>query len=137
MNKITISTERAKLDIPYIHNFLSNSYWGKGRTVEAVQKSIDNSMCYGVYLDEKQIGFARIVSDTVVFAYLMDVFIDKNYNGKGYAQQLLKFILEDPELADVKKWGLRTKDAHSLYEKVGFTPLADPTTSMEKWEYVA
>jgi len=134
MSNIHISTDPKNLDVPYIHNFLINSYWGKGRTIEAVQKSIDNSMSYGVYLDGKQIGFARIVSDKVVFAYLMDVFIDKKYNGKGYAQELLHFILKDPELADVKKWYLRTKDAHTLYEKVGFSALADPSMSMEKWE---
>ncbi len=137
MSKITISTDHNKLDIPYIHNFLTDSYWGKGRTIEAVQKSINHSRCYGIYLDDRQIGFARLVSDMVVFAYLMDVFIDKDYNGKGYAQQLINFILEDPELSDVKKWGLRTRDAHTLYEKVGFKPLANPSMSMEKWESLA
>jgi len=133
MSEITISTDRTNLDIPYIHDFLTNSYWGKGRTIETVKKSIEHSRCYGVYLDNKQIGFARVVTDTVIFAYFMDVFIDKAHNGKGYAQQLLRHIFNDPELAKISKWSLRTLDAHSLYAKFGFTPLAQPENSMEIW----
>lgn len=136
MSKILISLDREKLDISYIHDFISNSYWGKGRTIETVKKSIKNSRCYGVYFEGKQIGFARVVTDTVIFAYFMDVFIDKAHNGKGYAQQLMKFIMNDPELSEVSKWYLRTLDAHSLYEKLGFKPLAQPENSMEIWKKI-
>ncbi len=132
MKNISISTDPNKLDISYIYNFLRSSYWAKGRTKKQVEVSIANSISYGLYLGEKQIGFARILSDRVVFAYLMDLFVDEVHRGKGYSKKLMEHIISDPELKDVKKWYLRTNDAHGLYEQYGFTPLENPKKSMER-----
>jgi len=129
---ITVSTDKSKLDIPFIQNFLKDIYWAAGRTIEEVQTTIDASFCFGIYLEGKQIGFARVVTDYVVFAYLMDVFIDEKHRGKGYASILINAMMIEPKLQDVKIWRLATSDAHFLYEKFGFTPLAHPEKMMEK-----
>lgn len=130
MNQITISDDKSKLDLKTIHKFLTSSYWAKGRTIEEVKSSIEHSDCYAVYLGEKQIGFARIISDYTIFAYLMDVFILEEYRGKGYSKLLLKKIFEDIKFKNVKKWMLATKDAHSLYEKFGFKRTDTPERLM-------
>lgn len=129
---ITISTDKSKLDIEMIHSFLTESYWGKGRTIDQVQKSIDNSLCFGVYLDNKQIGFARVVTDFTIYVYLMDVFIVSEARGKGYSKQLMKTILEEPKLQNCRDWTLKTKDAHGLYEQFGFTKAQHPEKIMER-----
>ncbi|MFN7675823.1 GNAT family N-acetyltransferase [Flavobacterium sp.] len=129
---ITVSTDKNKLDVPFIQNFLKDIYWAAGRTMDEVQTTIDASFCFGIYLDEKQIGFARVVTDYVVFAYLMDVFIDKKYRGNGYSSILIEAMMNEPKLQQVKIWRLATSDAHFLYEKFGFTPLAHPEKMMEK-----
>ena len=119
-----ISTDKTKLDIAAIHDFLSNrSYWAKGRSYENVKKSIDNSVCFGIYdCNDKMLGFARIVTDKVAFAYLMDVFILESYRGKGLGKKLIKHVLEHPDL-QVKFWLLGTVNAHGLYKKLGFIEL--------------
>lgn len=129
---LTITTDKSKLDVPFIQNFLKDIYWAAGRTLEEVQRTIDASFCFGIFLDGKQIGFARVVTDYVVFAYLMDVFIDEEYRGKGYSSKLIKAMMEEPQLQEVKIWRLATTDAHFLYEKFGFKPLAHPEKMMEK-----
>lgn len=129
---IEVATDKSRLDVPFIQNFLKDIYWAAGRTIEEVQTTIDASVCFGMYLDGKQIGFARVITDYVVFAYLMDVFIDANYRGKGYSSILIKTMMEDPQLQQVKIWRLATSDAHFLYEKFGFTALAHPEKMMEK-----
>ncbi len=129
---ITVSTDKARLNVPFIQNFLKDIYWAAGRTMDEVQTTIDASFCFGIYLDEEQIGFARVVTDYVVFAYLMDVFIDSNYRGKGYSSILIDAMMKEPQLQQVKIWRLATSDAHFLYEKFGFTPLAHPEKMMEK-----
>ena len=129
---ITISTDKNKLDVPFVQNFLKDIYWAAGRTMEEVQTTIDASFCFGIYLDDQQIGFARVVTDYVVFAYLMDVFIDEKYRGKGYASVLIDAMMKEPQLQQVKIWRLATSDAHFLYEKFGFKPLATPEKMMEK-----
>lgn len=129
---ITISTDKAKLDVPFIHNFLKGAYWSIDRTIEEVQTTIDNSFCFGIYLNDKQIGFARLTTDYVVFAYLMDVFIMDEHRGKGYSNFLMKTIMNEPKLSKVKTWRLATSDAQYLYEKFGFTALAYPEKMMEK-----
>lgn len=125
--KYSISTKKSKLDIHAIHDFLCNrSYWAKGRSLENVKKSIENSLCFGVYNDTEQLlGFARVVTDKVAFAYLMDVFILEEHRGKGLGKILVKHIIEHPEL-QVKFWLLGTVDAHGLYKKLGFTELKNP-----------
>lgn len=129
---ITISTDKAKLDLPMIHNFLKETYWAKDRTIQALQVSIDNSLCFGIYLNDIQIGFARVLTDLVSFAYPMDVFIVKEHQGKGYATMLLERVMTDPQLQQIKIWGLATLNAHSLYKKFGFTEVANPEKLMEK-----
>jgi len=129
---IVVSTDKSRLDVPFIQDFLKDIYWAAGRTMEEVQTTIDASVCFGIYKDGKQIGFARVITDYVVFAYLMDVFITPGERGKGYSSQLIKTMMEAPELQRVKIWRLATTDAHFLYEKFGFSPLAHPEKMMEK-----
>lgn len=129
---VEISTDKSRLNVPYIQSVLTNLYWAKGRTIEEVQTTIDHSVCFGVYLDSKQIGFARIVTDHAVFAYMMDVFIDDKHRGKGYSSLLVKAILEEPSLQRVNIWRLATTDANFLYEKFGFAQLGCPEKMMEK-----
>ncbi|RZJ53036.1 MAG: N-acetyltransferase [Flavobacterium sp.] len=129
---ITISKDKSKLDVPFIQNFLKDIYWAAGRTMEEVQRTIDASVCFGIYLDGKQIGFARVITDYIVFAYLMDVFISEEFRGQGYSSLLIEKMMNDPELQEVKIWRLATTDAHFLYQKFGFTALAHPEKMMEK-----
>ena len=129
---ISVSKDKSKLDVPFIQNFLKDIYWAAGRTMEEVQRTIDASVCFGIYLDGKQIGFARVITDYIVFAYLMDVFISEEFRGNGYSSLLIENMMTDPELQEVKIWRLATTDAHFLYEKFGFTPLAHPEKMMEK-----
>lgn len=133
MEDIIISTDRDRLDIHMIHQFLSErSYWGKGRSYETVQLSIANSLCFGVYdASGKQLGFARIATDYAVFGWLMDVFILENYRGKGLGKLLMKEIIQHPALKNLKRIGLGTADAHGLYQQFGFTELSKPQNMME------
>lgn len=131
-DQIYVSTDKTKLNIPFIQNFLKDIYWAAGRSIEEVQRTIDASVCFGIYLDDKQIGFARVITDYVVFAYLMDVFIAEEHRGSGYSSILVDEILKEPSLQKVKIWRLATRDAHFLYEKFGFKALANPDRMMEK-----
>jgi len=127
-----ISKDRELIDILYVHQFLTNAYWAKGRTLEEVRRSMDQCTCFGVYLDDQQIGFARVLTDHVVFAYIMDVFIDSEYRGRGYAQQLLNTIHSDRDLSEIKTWYLKTGDAHGLYRQYGYDDLEDVGVWMER-----
>lgn len=129
-----ITTDVSKLDVNVIHQFLSKeSYWANNIPKQVVEKSIANSLCFGLfYIDEqtlidgRQIGFARLVTDKATFAYLADVFILKEHRGKGLSKWLMYVIQSHPELQNLRRWLLTTKDAHGLYEKLGWTrPLAD------------
>lgn len=131
-----ISENKDHLDIKMIYNFLHNeSYWAKGRDLKTVQKSIEHtSLCFGVYRkeDNKQVGFARVISDFTTHAYLCDVFILPAYRGLGLSKWLLESIVQYPDLKQVKKMMLATQDAHSLYKKYGFEPIINPTLYMER-----
>jgi len=129
----TISMDKPKLDIEAIHNYLCHqSYWAKGRSLERVKKSIENSISFGIYNEEEKLmGFARVVTDKVVFAYLMDFFIFEEFRGKGFGKKLIKHIIDYPEF-QVRLWFLGTADAHGLYEKYGFSSLDDPDKFMFK-----
>jgi GNAT superfamily N-acetyltransferase len=129
---IAVSTDKSKLDVPFIQHFLKDIYWAAGRTMEEVQTTIDNSFCFGIYLNDKQVGFARVITDYVVFAYLMDVFITEEHRGKGYSSVLIDAMMTEPKLQQVKIWRLATSDAHFLYEKFGFAALENPEKMMEK-----
>ncbi len=129
----SISTDKSRLNVEAIHDYLCNkSYWAKGRSLEAVNKSIDNSICFGLY-DSKgnTLGFARVVTDKVVYAYLMDLFIFDEFQGKGLGTKLVEHILEQKDL-QVRLWFLATKSAHGLYKKFGFSAVTDPESLMFK-----
>ncbi|OXB08896.1 GNAT family N-acetyltransferase [Flavobacterium plurextorum] len=129
---ITVSTDKTKLNIPFIQNFLKDIYWTAPRTIEEVQIAIDASFCFGIYLNNEQIGFARVITDYIVFAYVMDVFITEEHRGKGYSSILIETMINEQQLQNVKLWRLATTDAHFLYEKFGFTKLNHPEKMMEK-----
>ncbi|TAI49811.1 N-acetyltransferase [Flagellimonas allohymeniacidonis] len=132
--KVSISTDKGKMDIGLIHEYLSKqSYWAKGRSYDLVEKSMANSLCFGAFDEnDKQIGFARIATDYVVFAWLMDVFVVDDCKGKGIGKQLLQAILEHPNLTPVNGIGLRTEDAHDFYASFGFEEIPKPNTWMLK-----
>ncbi len=127
---MVISTDKHKLDIALIHGFLTNSYWAKGRTMAQVLKSIEHSICFDLYIDQEQVGFARVLTDKVVFAYLMDVFIVENHRGKGYSKALLSEIFDHPDLIEIEKWFLATRDAHNLYKQFQFVEISNPEMYM-------
>ncbi len=132
-DEFTISTDRNRLQIDAIHKFLSEkSYWATERTKEQTVTAIKNSLPFGVYFGEKQIGFARVVTDYATFAYLGDVFILETFRGKGLSKWLMRVIINHPDLQGFRRWILATKDAHTLYEKFDFTALKFPTRWMEK-----
>lgn len=109
-----------------------DSYWANDRTIEQTRRAIENSLCFGMYHDDKQIGFARVVSDFATFAYLGDVFVVQEYRGQGLSKWLMETIISHPELQGLRRWILATRDAHSLYEKYGFRALKFPDRWMER-----
>jgi N-acetylglutamate synthase-like GNAT family acetyltransferase len=126
-----VSTDKARLDLELIHRFLSESYWAKGIPFETVKRSIDGSICFGIYLEKKQIGFARVISDCATFAYLADVFVLDGHRGQGASKLLMQHVLAHSELQGLRRWFLMTRDAHGLYKRYGFAPLPNPDRAME------
>ena len=125
-----ISTDRSRLDIEVIHQFLGTSYWAEGRSRAVVERSIKHSLCFGVYWAGRQVAFARVVSDRAVFAYLMDVFVIPEFRGRGISKALMREVLDHPELQGLRVFLLGTRDAHGLYAKFGFRPLDEPSRWM-------
>ena len=125
----SISTDKQKLAVDKIHSFLSQSYWAENIPLDVVQRSINGSLCFGVYRQEKQIGFARVITDEATFAYLCDVYIEEAYRGKGLAKWLMETILAYPTLQGLRRFMLATRDAHGLYKQVGFGEL----TFTDRW----
>lgn len=120
----TYSTDKGKLDLNYIHHFLSKeSYWAKNIPIDIVRKSIEGSFCFGIYDGHQQIGFARVITDYATFGYLADVFVDKKYRGKGLSKNLMQFIMENDVVKGLRRFMLATLDAHGLYEQYGFMKL--------------
>lgn len=132
LDGIQISTDKRLLDLDLIINYLQETYWANKRSAERIKTSIDNSICFGVYLNKSQIGFARVVSDKSVFAYLMDVFILDEFKGLGYGSSLLDSILDHKDLKDIETFKLGTHDAHEFYKKRGFRNSTHPEFQMEK-----
>lgn len=129
---IHISCQKDLLDLDFIFEYLHyNAYWCEGIPRATMEKSIEHSLCFGVYLGSQQIGFARVISDYATFAYLGDVFIDSNYRNKGYSKRLMDAIIQHPDLQGLRRFSLNTADAHSLYQKYGFTSLNKPDRGME------
>jgi len=132
-NEFEIDTDNNRLDLDLIHRFLSEeSYWAGNRTFEQTKTAIENSICFGVYDGERQIAFARVVSDKATFAYIGDVFVIKEYRGRGVSKKLMAAIIAHPELQGLRRWVLATRDAHRLYEQFGFTELKHPDRWMER-----
>ncbi len=127
----SILLDRRKMDIEMIHGFLSKSYWAKDIPVEIVKKSIENSLCFGVFYKERQVGFARVISDYATFAYLGDVFILEEHRGKGLSKMLLEEVFTHPQLQDLRRFCLGTRDAHKMYEQFGFYVIKKPEFWME------
>lgn len=129
-----ISADPAQLDLGVIHSFLTKSYWAKGVTEDVVARSIEHSICFGVYKDGTQVGFARAVTDRATFGFLADVFVTESERGNGLGKTLVEAALNHPELSSLRRWLLATDDAHGLYERSGFVPLRKPERWMEKHE---
>ena len=127
-----LSTDKSKIDLNTVHNFLSRSYWAEDIPIETVQRSIENSLSFAIYQQEMLVGFARVISDFATFAYLADVFILPDHRGKGLSKWLIQTIIEHPQLQGLRRFTLATRDAHSLYAQFGFTVFDRPERWMQK-----
>jgi GNAT superfamily N-acetyltransferase len=130
-----VSTDRARLNVGVIHGYLTGySYWARGVPRQTVQRAIDNSLCFGLFLEVsgEQVGFARLITDTATFAYLADVFVLDEHRGRGLSKWMMQLIVDHPSLQGLRRWMLGTADAHSLYTQYGFKPLAKPERIMER-----
>jgi GNAT superfamily N-acetyltransferase len=129
--EFSISTDRGRLQVDVIYDFLRGSYWARSIPRQVVERSIEHALCFGLYAGEQQVGFARVITDYSTFAYIGDVFVLSSHRGKGLAGWLMEVILAHPRLQGLRRWMLVTRDAHGLYRKFGFTPLAYPERVME------
>ncbi len=128
-DQFTISTDPSRLDMNVVYDFLSRSYWANGRPRERTNEAFANSLVFGLYDGDRQIGMGRVVTDFSIVAYLCDVFVHEDYRGHGLGKWLIQSVLDHPNLKHVRRWLLATDDAHSLYQQFGFAPLTD----IEKW----
>ena len=128
-DQFTISTDPTRLDMDAIVDMLRRAYWATGRPRARTERAFQNSLVFGVYDGDRQIGMARIVTDFSIFAYLCDVFIHEDYRARGLGKWLMQTILNHPDLVDMRRWLLVTSDAHGLYRQYGFTVIEDP----ERW----
>jgi len=127
-----ISTDSNRIDFQTVYNYLSqDSYWAKGIPEAKQRRAIENSLCFGIYSQNKQAAFARLVTDKATFAYICDVFVLPEFRGLGLSKWLIQTIITHPELQGLRRWSLATADAHSLYSQFGFTPIAGPERWME------
>lgn len=127
-----ISTDKHLLDLPRIHAFLAtDSYWATGIPLEVVRRAVEGSLTFGVYQGAEQVGFARVITDYATFGYIADVFVLEAWRGQGVGKWLMQVILAHPDLQGFRRWVLATRDAHGLYQQVGFKPLHSPTSFME------
>lgn len=126
-----ISTDPGRIDLDVVHGFLSRAYWSEGIPRGVVERAIHNSLCFGMYTDGKQVGFARAITDRATYAYLADVFILDSHQGRGLGTWLLEVIMAHPDLQGLRRWNLLTRDAHGLYRKFGFEAPRTPERYME------
>jgi GNAT superfamily N-acetyltransferase len=127
----TISTDPARLDLAAVHDFLTHSYWAEAIPIEIVARSIENSLPFGIYQGERQVGFARVVTDRATFAYIGDVFVLEEFRGRGLSKWLMETMIGHPELQGLRRWILATADAHGLYRQFGFGPPPDDGVLMQ------
>ena len=128
--KYEVSNDRRRLDVALIHDFLRSSYWAKDIPRTIVEKSIENSLCFGAFFEDRQVGFARVVTDYATFAYVGDVFVVPEHRSRGVSKLLMQAILKHTELQGLRRILLATRDAHELYSQFGFKPLANPADFM-------
>ena len=129
-----VTTDSEKISLDVVHAFLANeSNWAKNIPRDVVEQSIENSLCFGLFQNEEQIGFARVITDRATIAYLGDVFVMATHRGQGLSQWLMECVMSHPDLLGLRRWILLTGDAHGLYEKFGFTAIAAPQKWMEKF----
>ncbi len=134
MAELRISSDLADVDLDVVHGFLSrDAYWCRGITRERVERAARHSLCFSALLDGAQVGFARVVSDRATFGYLADVFVLPAHRGRGISQALMAAVLAHPELQGLRRFLLATSDAHGLYAKYDFTPIARPERFMERY----
>jgi GNAT superfamily N-acetyltransferase len=126
-----ISTDLSLLQIEQIVRFLDQAYWAQGRSRETILRSLENSLCFGLYAGEQQVGLARVVTDYATHAWLCDVFIDEGHRSRGLGKWLIATVLSHPQLQTIRRWFLATRDAHGLYQQFGFRPVAKPDWLME------
>lgn len=129
---IYFSSNKNDMDIDLIFHFINNSYWGKSRTFEEQKKAVENTLNFGLFHDGKQIAFTRVMTDFVFFAYILDVFVIDEYQGKGLSKVLINHVMNHKTIKHVDKWILATRDAHELYRKFGFETIKNPSMIMEK-----
>lgn len=134
MTTLHISTDKAALDVAMIHQFLSErSTWARGMPLTTLRRAIEHSLCFGAYLDGRQVGFARVTTDRATFAYLADVFVLEAERGKGVSKALVAAAMAHPDLQGLRRFMLATNDAHALYARYGFTPPLRPASLMERY----
>jgi GNAT superfamily N-acetyltransferase len=134
MSSFQISTDRSELDVPLIYRFLSEqSSWAVGISRAIVDRAIENSLCFGGYLDGRQVAFARVVTDFATIGNLCDMFVIPEYRGRGFAEEMMEAVMSHPSLKGLRRFTLATGDAHGLYEKFGFAPPQWPETLMERY----
>jgi len=127
-----LSTDHARMDLDTVHGFISHSYWGQGRTREVMERAMANAICFGVFKDGVQVAFARVVTDKAVFAYLADVFVHPDWRGRGLSKWMMEAVEAHPDLQDIRRFLLVTRDAHGLYQQFGFGSPHHPETHMER-----
>lgn len=134
MGKFKVSSDKRTFDFEVIYQFISTSYWAKGIPREILQKAIDNSVCFSVFDDDDQVGFAHVVTDGATFGYLADVFVLPSHRGLGLSKMMMQQVVEHPELQGLRRMLLATADAHGLYRQFGFRELSKPQNMMESWD---
>jgi GNAT superfamily N-acetyltransferase len=130
-DRFIVTTDPARLDLRAIHDYLRRSYWSPGIPVEIVERAIRNSLSFGLFDGEAQIGFARVVTDRATFGYLADVYVLESYRGQGLGTWLIECVCSHPDLQGLRRFALATRDAHGLYRKFGFNEIANPSQQME------
>jgi GNAT superfamily N-acetyltransferase len=128
-----LTTEKARLDLEVVHIFLKTSYWAAEISADVVIRSVENSLAFGPFEGDEQVGFARVVTDYATFAYLADVFVLEPHRGRGLGKWMMEVVFSHPELQGLRRWIRATRDAHELYRKYGFTELEEPPIFMERY----
>ena len=132
MEKLSFKVGYKFMEVELIYNFVSNTYWGKNRSFEEQKKAMKSTINIGMFMGENQVAYCRVMTDKMFFAYLLDMLVFEEYQGKGYSKKLLDFVMDMTDLKIIDKWMLATADAHKLYEKFGFEKVKSPEKLMEK-----